>query len=148
LHPPNVAQPRQSESPESEERAARVRRMQSAAPAPARDTHFFIGVELHSSPLEIFAHLAVKIALNNVSTATMGKLGRLSGNWMAHVDASNKKLIDRSARLVSELAGVDYATACYALFESMDEMSSWSEARRKTVSPAAYTVGRLREGRG
>ena len=104
----------------------------------------FIQMDFPSTPLELFAHLAVKLALNNVSTATMGKLGRLSGNWMANVDASNKKLIDRSIRLVSELAGVDYPTACDALFESLEEMSTWSEGRRKTVSPAAYTVNRLR----
>ena len=107
------------------------------------DTICFIDVEVPSSPLEILTHLAVKLALNNVSTATMGKLGRLSGNWMAHVEASNKKLIDRSIRLVSELANVDYSAACYALFESLDELSRWPEPRRKTVSPAAYTVKRL-----
>jgi len=103
----------------------------------------FIEADMAPSPLEIFAHLAVKLALNNVSTATMSKLGRLTGNWMAHVDASNKKLIDRSIRLVGELAGVDYKTACHALFESLDEMSAWPESRRKTVSPAAHTVQRL-----
>jgi N-acetylmuramic acid 6-phosphate etherase len=73
----------------------------------------------------------------------MGKLGRLTSNWMAHVDATNKKLIDRSIRIVSELAGIDYETACYALFETIDETATWSEARRKTISPVAHTVERL-----
>lgn len=120
-----------------------------AGDADARLGHyrrFVIEAGIPSSPLKIYAHLAAKLALNNVSTATMGKLGRLSGNWMAHVDASNKKLIDRSIRLVSELAEVDYRTACHALFETLDEMSAWPESRRKTVSPAAHTVRRLREG--
>jgi N-acetylmuramic acid 6-phosphate etherase len=107
---------------------------------------FFIAADIPSSPLELSAHLAAKLALNNVSTATMSKLGRLTGNWMAHVDASNKKLIDRSIRLVSELAAVDYKTACHALFETLDEMTAWPESRRKTVSPAAHTVKRLRAG--
>ncbi|MDR1010029.1 MAG: hypothetical protein LBM04_02685, partial [Opitutaceae bacterium] len=105
----------------------------------------FIEADIPTSPLEILAHLTVKLALNNVSTATMGKLGRLSGNWMAHVTASNKKLIDRSIRLISELADVDYKTACHALFESLDEMSTWPESRLKTISAAAYTVKRLQE---
>ncbi|MDR0902198.1 MAG: hypothetical protein LBM92_05450 [Opitutaceae bacterium] len=100
-------------------------------------------VDIPDTPLNLFAHLAVKLALNNVSTATMGKMGRLEGNWMAHVDASNKKLIDRSARLVAELAGVDYETACIALHESMEEMKTWDEARKKTTSPAAHTVKKL-----
>jgi len=102
-----------------------------------------VDVDIPATPLNLFAHLAIKLTLNNVSSATMGKLGRLSSNWMAHVDASNKKLIDRSTRLVVELAGVDYETACIALFESMEEMKGWDEPRRKTTSPAAYTVQKL-----
>jgi N-acetylmuramic acid 6-phosphate etherase len=106
-----------------------------------------VDVDVPATPLRLFDHLALKLALNNVSSATMGKMGRLSSNWMAHVDASNKKLIDRSTRLVVELAGVDYETACIALFESMEEMKAWDEARRKTTSPAAYTVEKLRKKR-
>lgn len=102
-----------------------------------------VDVDLPDTPLKLFEHLALKLALNNVSSATMGKLGRLNSNWMAHVDASNKKLIDRSVRLIVELAGVDYETACVALFESLEEMKGWDETRRKTTSPAAYTVKRL-----
>ena len=105
-----------------------------------------VDVDVPVTPLNLFAHLAVKLALNNVSSATMGKMGRLSSNWMAHVDASNKKLIDRSVRLIVELAGVDYETACVALFESLEEMKGWDEARRKTTSPAAYTVEKLTTG--
>lgn len=102
-----------------------------------------VGVDVPATPLRLFDHLALKLALNNVSSATMGKMGRLSSNWMAHVDASNKKLIDRSVRLIVELAGVNYETACVALFESLEEMKGWDEARRKTTSPAAYTVQKL-----
>jgi len=111
--------------------------------AAACDPVFFVEVKIPETSLDIFAHLAMKIALNNVSTATMGKLGRLYGNWMAHVDATNKKLIDRSIRIVSELASIDYETACYALFETIDETASWTESKRKTVSPVAYSLERL-----
>lgn len=106
-----------------------------------------VSVDIPETPLNLFAHLALKLALNNVSTATMGKMGRLSSNWMAHVDASNKKLVDRSTRLVAELGGVDYETACIALFESLEEMKGWDEARRKTTSPAAYTVEKIKRGK-
>ena len=107
------------------------------------DPVFFVEVDIPETSLDLFAHLAMKIALNNVSTATMGKLGRLYGNWMAHVDATNKKLIDRSIRIISELANIDYKTACDALFETIDETASWTESKRKTVSPVAYTIERL-----
>ncbi|MDO5308710.1 MAG: hypothetical protein Q4G03_04390 [Planctomycetia bacterium] len=92
------------------------------------------------TPLDIFVHIALKLTLNNISTATMGKFGRLNGNWMAHVDATNKKLIDRSVRLVSEIGGVDYKTACVTLFEALEEMENWDLDRKKTISPAAYAV--------
>ena len=62
---------------------------------------------------------------------------------MAHVDATNKKLIDRSVRLVSEIAKVDYRTACVAIFEALDEMENWPLDRKKTISPAAYAVEKL-----
>lgn len=99
-----------------------------------------------ATPLDVFAHIALKLALNNISSATMGKFGRLNGNWMAHVDATNKKLIDRSVRLVSEIAKVDYRTACVAIFEALDEMESWPLDRKKTISPAAYAVEKLTRG--
>lgn len=118
-----------------------------AVPAGWKENIIHVDVDVPETPLKLFAHLGAKLVLNNVSSATMGRMGRLSGNWMAHVDASNKKLIDRSARLVSELAGVDYDTACIALFESIEEMKTWDESRRKTTSPAAYTIEKFRPGK-
>lgn len=118
-----------------------------ATPSGWKDKQIHVDVDIPETPLQLFAHLGAKLVLNNVSSATMGKMGRLTGNWMAHVDASNKKLIDRSTRLVSELAGVDYDTACIALFESIEEMKGWDEARRKTTSPAAYTIEKLGFGK-
>jgi N-acetylmuramic acid 6-phosphate etherase len=70
----------------------------------------------------------------------MGKLGRLTSNWMAHVDATNKKLIDRSIRLVAELTDLSYEISCPAIFKTLHEIRSWSEDRQKTVSPVAYTI--------
>ncbi len=107
------------------------------------DDLFYIKVDLPRTPLDLFGHLAVKLVLNNVSTASMGKIGRLNSNWMAHVEASNKKLIDRSVRLISELANVDYRTACITLYETIKEMEDWPEERRKIVSPAAYAVEKI-----
>ncbi len=113
------------------------------APVGWEDTLIHVAVDIPDTPLNLFSHLAVKLVLNNVSTATMGKMGRLNSNWMAHVEATNKKLIDRSTRLIVELGDVDYETACVALYETLEEMKSWDEARCKTTSPAAYTVQQL-----
>ncbi|MBQ3389234.1 MAG: hypothetical protein IJG60_08480 [Thermoguttaceae bacterium] len=109
---------------------------------------FAIQVDLPPTPLDLFGHLAPKLALNNISSATMGKLGRLSSNWMAHVAASNKKLIDRSIRLAAELGGVDYRTAAIEFFRTLDELESLPPQEAGTVSPAARAAENLRRRKG
>lgn len=85
--------------------------------------------------LRVFEHLAVKLQWNNISTGTMVRLGRVSGNWMSYVAISNKKLIDRAIRLVAELGKMDYHTACEELFLSRSEAPGKPAVR--------YTLERL-----
>lgn len=99
------------------------------------------------TPLGIWNRLAIKLVLNTLSTATMGCLGRLTSNWMANVEATNKKLIDRGTRLISELAGVDYETACYALHETMEYLARAVTPGQEKPSPVAETVRRLRQAK-
>lgn len=112
-----------------------------------------IGQALHvpcrlvSTPLGLWHRLAAKLVLNTVSTATMGCLGRLTSNWMANVEPTNKKLIDRGSRLVSELAGVDYETACYALHQTIGELKGATAPGRERLSPVAVTIQRLQQQR-
>jgi N-acetylmuramic acid 6-phosphate etherase len=96
-----------------------------------------------STPLGLWTRLASKLVLNTVSTATMGCCGRLVGNWMAHVDTSNKKLIDRGTRLIVELAGVDYVTACHELHKTIENLKLSASAGEEKPSPVAETVRRL-----
>jgi N-acetylmuramic acid 6-phosphate etherase len=98
---------------------------------------------LTATPLELWDRLAAKLVLNTVSTATMGKFGRLVSNWMANVDTSNKKLVDRGTRLVSELTGLDYETACYELHRTFAEQKATAKPGQPRVSPVAETVRRL-----
>jgi len=100
---------------------------------------------LVSTPLGLWHRLAAKLVLNSVSTATMGCLGRLTSNWMANVEPTNKKLVDRGTRLVSELAGVDYPTACYALHQTIEELRATAVPGRERPSPVAVTIARLRQ---
>ena len=53
------------------------------------------------------AGTATKLALNTLSTAVMVKLGKVYGNRMVDVAASNSKLVDRSLRILRDLAGVE-----------------------------------------
>ncbi|NLG15530.1 MAG: hypothetical protein GX561_15170 [Lentisphaerae bacterium] len=72
--------------------------------------------------LDLMRHLAIKLVLNTISTATMAKLGRVTGNWMSWVDCTNKKLLDRGARLLVEIAEIDYKTAIEMLFEAIHHL--------------------------
>ncbi len=86
-----------------------------------------------STRIKLFEHLAVKLQWNNISTGTMAKLGRVSGNWMNFVAISNKKLIDRAIRLIAELANVSYHTACTELFRSIEEGDPTLPAVQQTL---------------
>ncbi len=80
-----------------------------------------IPVRLAPTPMNLFAHLAVKLVFNTLSTGTMGRLGRIWGNWMIQVDATNKKLVDRATRIISALGGIGYDEACVELHRTLAE---------------------------
>jgi N-acetylmuramic acid 6-phosphate etherase len=80
-----------------------------------------IPIKLPRTPMNLFAHLAVKLVFNTLSTGTMGKMGRIWGNWMIQVDATNKKLVDRATRIISALAGIGYEEACIELHRTLAE---------------------------
>jgi len=109
-------------------------------------TVFHVACELADSPLQLWERLAAKLVLNLMSTATMVRIGRVDGNYMSHVETTNKKLIDRGTRLVAHLAGVDYETACYALHEAMHEVAHQDRTTKDAPSPVAVAVERLRKG--
>jgi N-acetylmuramic acid 6-phosphate etherase len=67
------------------------------------------GPELLTGSTRLKAGTAQKIALNALSTAIMVRLGKVHGNLMVDVVATNRKLRDRALRLVRTLTGVDDA---------------------------------------
>lgn len=115
----------------------------AAPPQDLAPVLWHVPVRPSASPLGLYDRLAMKLVLNNVSTATMARLGRLISNWMAYVEPTNKKLIDRGTRLVAEIAGVDYATACYALHETIEELARTLTPGEEKPSPVALTIARL-----
>ena len=74
---------------------------------------------LNESPLSLMTHLAVKLIFNTMSNTCMGLMGRIRGNWMIQVDATNKKLIDRSIRLISSLGNLGYDQSCVEFFKTL-----------------------------
>ncbi len=102
--------------------------------------HFHCPCQIPDSPLKIWRHLAVKLLLNTISTATMARLGRVLGNAMVWVSPSNKKLIDRGCRLISQTTGCTYEQACQVLFRKIDEVEARSRKGEQVPSPVAMAI--------
>ncbi len=87
-----------------------------------------LSLAIPATPLRLFTHIAAKIVFNTISTGTMARLGRIKGNWMIEVTPSNKKLIDRSIRILSDLKSISYREAAYRVFKEIhsnpDDLSS------------------------
>ncbi len=69
------------------------------------------GPEIVTGSTRLKAGTATKVALNILSTGAMVALGKVRGNLMIDVVASNTKLRDRAARMVAELAECSYTEA-------------------------------------
>lgn len=95
------------------------------------------------SALRIIEHLAVKLTLNTLSTATMIVMGRVTGNWMSWVEVSNKKLRDRGIRLIAELCRISYRDACYALHNTLVELENMNFTDKIKPSPVQHTIAKL-----
>ena len=98
-----------------------------------------IGGAVRKTPLRIFEHLQLKLAMNTISTGTMVRLGRVRSNYMIHLAISNKKLIDRACRIISELCSIPYEDACRELFRTCSLLNA------PNLSPVAETLRRLGE---
>ena len=61
-----------------------------------------VGPEVITGSTRLKAGTAQKLVLNMLTTATMIKLGRVYGNLMVDVQPTNKKLIERAKRIVSQ----------------------------------------------
>ncbi|HUV63388.1 MAG TPA: hypothetical protein VMW24_05785, partial [Sedimentisphaerales bacterium] len=109
----------------------------------ATDEAFCFPCHLADSPLQLWHHLAVKLILNTLSTATMVRMGRVIGNAMVWLSPSNKKLIDRGSRLISQQAGCTYEQACVALHEAIEEVAAAQRSRLEVPSPVALAIERL-----
>ncbi|MEI6915781.1 MAG: hypothetical protein WCL39_11665 [Armatimonadota bacterium] len=104
----------------------------------------FLKLPQIKSQIQFNERMAVKLLLNAISTCTMVRLGRVMGNVMIWVVPSNLKLIDRSTRYISQLAGVDYDVACRMLFEVIEYVSPRMKAGKAYPAPVGVSVMRLR----
>ena len=79
-----------------------------------------VGPEVLTGSSRLKAGTAQKMVLNMISTATMVRLGYVSGNRMSNLQPKNIKLRERAVRIVMAEAAVDEDSAVSAL-----ESSNW-----------------------
>ena len=88
----------------------------------------------------------LKMLLNAISTCTMVRMGRVTGNCMVWVVAGNLKLIDRATRYVQRLTGLDYRAANQLLFEVIEYVEPRMKADLTYPSVVELSVMRARHG--
>lgn len=77
-----------------------------------------VGAEVVTGSTRMKAGTAQKLVLNMLSTGIMIKLGKVYGNLMVDVRATNKKLVERAKKIVCEATGVDREVAEKVLKET------------------------------
>ncbi|HZG80010.1 MAG TPA: N-acetylmuramic acid 6-phosphate etherase [Brevibacillus sp.] len=70
-----------------------------------------VGPEVLTGSTRLKAGTAQKLVLNMLTTASMIRLGKVYGNLMVNVQATNQKLRERVKRIIMEVTGVSYMEA-------------------------------------
>ena len=98
--------------------------------------------------LRLMDHTALKLVLNTISTGVMTKYGRVSGNWMSFVALSNKKLIDRGIRLLSELGAIPYDDAALRIFQAMEDAEKMQQPGMERICAVQLALQQLKTEQG
>ncbi|MCX8726859.1 N-acetylmuramic acid 6-phosphate etherase [Gilliamella sp. B2838] len=77
-----------------------------------------VGAEVITGSSRMKAGTAQKLVLNMLTTASMIKIGKVYGNLMVDVEATNAKLIERQISIVMQATDCDRQTATLALQQS------------------------------
>lgn len=105
------------------------------------------GPEVLTGSTRMKAGTATKMALNTISTTLMVRSGKAYQNLMVDVKATNAKLRDRAARIITTLTGLAREQA-FELLDACDgEVKTAIVAHRLSLEPASAR-DRLRETEG
>ena len=99
-----------------------------------------VGPEVLAGSTRLKAGSAQKLVLNALTTATMARLGRVHGNLMVDVRASNDKLRRRAAAIVGQLTGRDGPDVTSAL-----DAAGWSARVAAVMLSRGVDAQRARE---
>ena len=125
------------------------------------DEVFYFPCTLADSPLQLWHHLAVKLVLNTLSTATMVRMDRVIGNAMVlrrnamAMDAASDMPSDLRKRSSSSQPRVHGMTwerdgsseqACIVLHKALEEVESLQQQGKEVPSPVALAIERIQSG--
>ena len=83
-----------------------------------------VGPEVITGSTRMKAGTATKLVLNTITTTAMIKTGKVYGNLMVDLKATNNKLRDRSIRIVSEMTGLSRTKAANLLKEAKGKVKA------------------------
>jgi N-acetylmuramic acid 6-phosphate etherase len=94
-----------------------------------------VGPEVVTGSTRMKAGTATKMVLNMLTTGAMVLLGKTYGNLMVDLRATNVKLLDRTARIVMELTGLDRTQAEQLLTACSGELKTAVVVHHRELSP-------------
>jgi N-acetylmuramic acid 6-phosphate etherase len=106
-----------------------------------------VGPEVITGSTRMKSGTAQKLVLNMLTTTAMIRMGKVYGNLMVDLRATNEKLRERAKRIVAETTGCDYEEAAAALRESSGSVKIAIVMMRAGIT-AAQAARRLRTARG
>jgi N-acetylmuramic acid 6-phosphate etherase len=83
-----------------------------------------VGPEVVTGSTRMKAGTATKLVLNTLTTGAMIRLGKVYGNLMVDLKATNEKLRDRSVRIVMEMTGLSRPRAARLLARAQGKVKA------------------------
>ena len=93
-----------------------------------------VGPEVVSGSTRMKAGTAQKLILNMISTGAMVRIGRVIGNYLAYMRPTNKKLLDRAARIVMSQTDCEYELAVEAVKASNGQIIDAIDSVKKQMN--------------
>ncbi|MDX2114301.1 MAG: N-acetylmuramic acid 6-phosphate etherase [Planctomycetota bacterium] len=120
-------------------------------PSVAHHIRVITGPEVLTGSTRLKAGTATKLVLNMITTTLMVRLGKVHDNLMVDLRATNDKLRDRAARIVSSLTGLERAASLELLDRARGSvkhaalMHAWRADFDNAERRLAAAGGRLRD---
>jgi N-acetylmuramic acid 6-phosphate etherase len=107
------------------------------------------GPEVVTGSTRMKAGTATKLVLNMLSTGALVKLGYVYGNLMVNVQPTNTKLVDRAARIIAAITGLNHEQAAELLekaeaVKTAVVMQKLGVSRAEAEARLAIAHGRLK----